>query len=78
MSDNKPMDYVDEDGVQWVMAACGHRAGGSVTPGDKIAACPNCMFLARFGGFEVVYPERLPDEVREALSVSEPTDDPLP
>ena len=62
MSDDKPMDYVDDDGTQWVMCACGHRVGGSVEPGDKIALCPNCYFLVRFGAVEIVYPERLPEE----------------
>ena len=62
MNDDKPMDYVDVDGTQWVMCACGHRAGGGVKPGDKIMLCPNCRFLARFGGVEIVYPERMPPE----------------
>lgn len=63
MDQEAPMDFVDDNGVQWVMAACGHRVGGSVKPGDKIAMCPNCRFLNRFQRVEVVYPERLPDDV---------------
>jgi len=61
--DGKPLDYVDKASVQWVMCACGHRAGGGVRVGDKMAMCPNCMFLSKFGGIPVVYPERLPDSV---------------
>ena len=64
--DGKPMDFVDGDGVQWVMCACGHRAGGGVHVGDKMATCPNCMFLSKFGSIPVVYPERLPDGMIEA------------
>ena len=60
--DGKPLDYVDEDGTQWVMCACGHRAGGAPKAGDKIALCPNCQFLIRFRNVEVVYPDRLPEE----------------
>jgi hypothetical protein len=62
--DGKPLDYVDELGTQWVMAACGHRAGGAPKVGDKIAMCPNCMFLVRFQSVPVVYPDRLPDDLR--------------
>ena len=61
--DGRPLDYVDGDGVQWVMCACGHRAGGGVHVGDKRVLCPNCALLARFGSIPVVYPERLPDSV---------------
>ena len=61
--DGRPLDYADDSGVQWIMCACGHRAGGDVKPGDKIALCPNCAFLARFGSIAVVYPERLPDDM---------------
>ena len=61
--DGKPLDYVDDDGTQWVMCACGHRAGGAPKPGDKIALCPNCKFLIGFQKIDVVYPERLPTEM---------------
>ena len=64
MGDDKPLDYVDDKGIQWVMAACGHRIGGSVKPGDKRAMCPNCMFLSRFQSIPVVYLERLPDDLQ--------------
>ena len=63
--DGKPIDHIDADGVQWVMCACGHRAGGGVKPGDKIALCPNCAFLAQFSIIAVVYPERLPEVMTE-------------
>lgn len=55
------MDYVDEQGMQWIMAACGHRCGGGVTLGQKIALCPNCrLIMSVSGSVPVVYPERLP------------------
>ena len=61
--DGKPMDYVDDSGTQWVMAACGHRVGGAPKPGDKIAMCPNCKVLIRlFQSIPVKYPERLPPD----------------
>lgn len=60
---SKPLDYVDEHGTQWIMAACGHRCGGGVTEGQLIALCPNCRLLAQLGStVQVVYPERLPRE----------------
>jgi hypothetical protein len=60
------LDYVDVHGCQWIMAACGHRCGGGVTPGDKIALCPNCQLLVQLGtSVPVVYDERIPDEIRE-------------
>ena len=65
--DGKPLDYVDGDGTQWVMCACGHRAGGGVHVGDKMALCPNCMFVSKFGSIPVVYPERLPDGMAVSL-----------
>jgi hypothetical protein len=59
--DTRLFDYVDASGTQWIMAACGHRCGGGVSLGDKIAACPNCrLLLAVVGRVPVVYPERLP------------------
>jgi hypothetical protein len=58
------LDYVDDEGIQWVMCACGHHAGGGVAVGDKIALCPNCMFLARFQPIPVVYSDRLPDTMK--------------
>ena len=62
--DGKPFDYVDDDGVQWVMCACGHRAGGGVKVGDKIAMCPNCRFIGMVtGSVDIVYPHRLPPEM---------------
>ena len=61
--DGKALDYVDGKGIQWIMCACGHRAGGGVHVGDRMALCPNCMFLSKFGRIPVVYPERLPDSV---------------
>ena len=57
--DGKPLDYVDEAGTQWVMCACGHRAGGGVEAGQRITLCPNCQLLVRFRPVTVVYPERL-------------------
>jgi len=63
MSEQVKMDYIDDDGVQWVMAACGHRVGGSPKPGDKIALCPNCRFLIKFQKIDIVYPELLPDDI---------------
>ena len=59
MCADEVMDYVDEDGVQWVMAACGHHVGGGVKVGQKISLCPNCQFTIKFRGVEVVYPDRL-------------------
>jgi len=59
VGDGKPLDYVDDEGRQWVMAACGHRVGGGVKVGDKITLCPNCSFLVRFKSVPVVYPERM-------------------
>ena len=59
--DGRPLDYVDGDGVQWVMCACGHRAGGGVHVGDKRVLCPNCAFRLRFENVTVIYPDRLPD-----------------
>lgn len=58
-------DYKDDNGVQWVMAACGHYVGGSPKPGDKIPACPNCRFLARFGQIDIKYPGLLPLEAQQ-------------
>lgn len=56
-----PLDYVDATGMLWIMAACGHRCGGGVTLGEKIACCPNCrLVLAVVGSVPVVYPERVP------------------
>lgn len=63
-TDGNPLDYVDDDGMQWVMCACGHRMGGAVEEGEKYTLCPNCMVLARFQKIEVVYPERLPEDMR--------------
>ena len=65
MKEQIAMDYVDSNGVQWVMAACGHYVGGTPRPGDKIPVCPNCRFLARFHAIDIVYPELLPDNIRE-------------
>jgi len=62
IDDGKPMDYVDDSGTHWVMAACGHRVGGAPRPGDKIAMCPNCQFLIRFRAIDIKYPERLPPD----------------
>ena len=56
--DGKPLDYVDDNGTQWVMASCGHRVGGGVRVGQKIDLCPNCRFLMRFHSIPVMYPER--------------------
>jgi hypothetical protein len=65
----QPLDYQDENGIWWVMCACGHRVGGSARPGDKIAVCVNCRFMYRFmatyGGkrtVEIVYPDRMPTD----------------
>ena len=63
-SDGKPLDYVDDEGVQWVMSACGHRTGGGVKPGQKITLCPNCMFLIRFKRIAIVYLGRMKEEQR--------------
>ena len=59
------MSYQDENGIWWVMCACGHYAGGSCRPGDKIALCVNCRFLG--GKFvdgkrtiDIFYPDLLP------------------
>ena len=60
--DNKELDYQDDDGNWWVMAACGHHVGGTVKLGDKIALCPNCRFLGGFHNIKIIYTERLPDE----------------
>ena len=60
--DGKPLDYVDDEGVLWVMSACGHRTGGGVKVGQKITLCPNCMFLVRFKRIPIVYPERMKEE----------------
>jgi hypothetical protein len=60
-TDGKPLDYVDAQGVQWVMAACGHRCGGGVHVGQKIALCPNCrLHVMLYGSVPVVYEDRLP------------------
>jgi len=59
--DGKPLDYQDDKGLWWIMAACGHRVGGPA-PGSKVDLCPNCMFLIRFHSIPVVYPDRLPEE----------------
>lgn len=60
--DGKSLDYVDD--MQWVMCACGHRAGGGVHVGDKRALCPNCAFRLRLVvHVPVIYPDRLPDNV---------------
>ena len=65
MDDNKPMDYIDDSGTQWIMAACGHRVGGSPQLGDKIVACPNCSFSGSITmePITIIYPERLPQEL---------------
>jgi len=63
------LDYVDTHGTQWVMAACGHRCGGGVQVGEKIAACPNCrLLMAVCGPVPVVYPDRLPPTLQEEPS----------
>ena len=59
------LDFFDEDGWH-IMAACGHRVGGAVSLGDKIALCPNCQFLMRFHAIPIQYPERLPKEYQPA------------
>lgn len=57
----KPLDYRDASGILWIMAACGHRCGGGVSLGQKIALCPNCRLLVRIQGkVPVVYPDRIP------------------
>jgi hypothetical protein len=56
------MEYTDADGLH-IMCACGHYVSGGVKTGDKMALCPNCMFLAKFGHIPVVYPEQLPLEM---------------
>ena len=62
----RTLDYVDDHGMQWVMAACGHRWGGGVQVGQQIAACPNShLILQVVGRVPVVYPERLPIDVTE-------------
>ena len=61
--DGKPLDYVDDDGTQWVMAACGHRTGGAPKVGDKISMCPNCMFVIKFKSIPIVYPDRMPEHL---------------
>jgi len=58
----KPLDYVDDDGTQWIMASCGHRVGNAQV-GEKLDLCPNCMFLIRFKSVPVLYPDRLPDHL---------------
>lgn len=65
--ENNELDYVDDDGTLFVMCACGHRVSGSVSLGDKIALCPNCAFLARFGPVKIVYPDRLPDTMNHEM-----------
>ena len=52
------LDIQDENGKWAIMAACGHRVGGDMQPGDLITACPNCAFMASFGGvmFDIKYP----------------------
>lgn len=57
------IDFVDDNGTQWIMAACGHHVGGGVKTGDKIDLCPNCRFLIRFKAIDIVYPERLSSHV---------------
>ncbi len=61
--DGKPLDYVDNEGIQWIMAACGHRTGGGVKVEQKIDLCPNCRFLLGFHAIPVVYPERLSEPI---------------
>ena len=63
MTEPQPMEYTDDDGLH-VMCACGHYVSGGVKPGDHMALCPNCMFLARFQSIEAVYPEQLPEQYR--------------
>ena len=64
MASDSELDYQDENGDWWIMAACGHHVGGSSNPGDKIALCPNCNFMASLGKhIEVKHPERLPDDL---------------
>lgn len=63
-----PMDYVSAAGTLWVMAACGHRCGGGVTLGARIALCPNCRLRVSIGEkVRVVYPERLPVDLAAQL-----------
>ena len=66
-SDGRPLDHQDDASVWWIMAACGHRVGGAVKPGDKILLCPNCRWLARFQSIKVVYPERMPESLEQTL-----------
>ena len=62
--DGKALDYQDEEGLWWIMCACGHRCGGP-EPGTKITMCPNCQFLLRFQSIDIVYPDRMPDGLRD-------------
>ena len=59
---DKPMEYLDDDGLH-IMCACGHYMSGAVKMGDKRVMCPNCMFLTRFKTIDVVYPDRLPADI---------------
>ena len=59
--EQEELDYQDDNGDWWIMAACGHRVGGAVKGGDKITLCPNCRFSLRFGNIIIAYPDRLPE-----------------
>lgn len=60
--DGKPFDYIDDDGITWIMAACGHRIGSNrFTIGkDKEALCPNCKLSIYFHEIPIVYKDRMP------------------
>ena len=60
------LDYVDAQGIQWIMSASGHRCGGGVRLGEKIALCPNCRLLLQVTGkVAILYPERCPETEKE-------------
>lgn len=59
-------DYQDEDGIWWIMCACGHRAGYSGCwdkPKPTHNLCPNCMLLVRFRTVPIKYKRRLVDRI---------------
>lgn len=60
-TDGKPLDYQDDTGMWWIMAACGHRCGvGTQMPSKHIPICPNCRLLIHVThSIPVVYEDRV-------------------
>ena len=59
--------YTDELGVFHLVAACGHHITGAVKSGDRVVVCPNCSMRLRLGKeVDILYPKRLPEDLRYA------------